>query len=107
MTASHATVAELTAMIENVGHTHFMGNLFSSPDLHDDLLTKTNCWGTVRANKKGMPSDSKKKLKMKWGDTKVTIQIMVFRGVILCRLGRQAQTFRETCCFHLHDRRVN
>jgi hypothetical protein len=95
MTTSHATVAELTAMIENVGDTLFMGNLFSSLDLYDDLLTNTiNCCGTVRTNKKGMPSDFEKKLKMKRGDTKVTIQIMVFRDVILCRLGRQAQTYQ-------------
>jgi hypothetical protein len=60
-TASHATVAELTAMIENVWHTLFKGNLFSSPNLYDDLLTRIiNCYGTVGTHthkRRGMPSD--------------------------------------------------
>jgi hypothetical protein len=49
VTAKHAIMAEVTARIKNVGHKLLMDNFLSSPELCDDLLTKTiNCCGTVR-----------------------------------------------------------
>jgi hypothetical protein len=58
VTDTHATVAGLNTRIENVGHKLYMDNFFTSPDLFDDLLSKTiNCCGTVRPNQKGMPQD--------------------------------------------------
>ena len=41
MTATHVTVTELIAKSENVGHSLYTGNVFSSP--LDNLHTKTNC----------------------------------------------------------------
>jgi hypothetical protein len=40
LTATHATVTNLTRGVEGVGHKLFMNNLFSSPDLYDDLAKK-------------------------------------------------------------------
>jgi hypothetical protein len=71
MTTNHATVSGLTTRIENLGHKLYMDNVFSSPDLFDNLHTKAiNCYGTVRPNQKGMPSDFGMKLRLKWGDVK-------------------------------------
>jgi len=42
LTATHATVSELTKKIQGRGHKLYMDNYFSSPDLFDDLATKTN-----------------------------------------------------------------
>jgi hypothetical protein len=43
-------VTEFTSRIENVVHNLFTDN-FSSPELYDDLLTKTrNCCVTARSN---------------------------------------------------------
>jgi hypothetical protein len=53
----HATVAELRTRIQNVGYKLYMDHFFSSPDLFDDLHSKTiNCCGTVRPNRKGSRS---------------------------------------------------
>ena len=41
MTAAHATVTELTARIEHVGHRLYVDNFFSSPALFNYLHTKT------------------------------------------------------------------
>jgi len=50
-----------------------MDNIFSSPDLFDDLVQKKiSCCGTVRLHRKGMPKDLKPKtLRLKCGDIRV------------------------------------
>jgi len=54
VTATHATVTELTRKIEGCGHKLYMDNFFSSPVLFDDLVKKQiYCCGTVRPNRKG------------------------------------------------------
>jgi len=71
LTATHATVSELTKKIQGRGHTLYMYNYFSSPDLFDDLATKQiNCCGTVRSNRKGIPQDLGPK-RMARGDLQV------------------------------------
>ena len=48
LTATHATVSELTKKIQGHGHKLYMDNYFSSSDLFDDLATKQiSCCGTV------------------------------------------------------------
>jgi len=50
-----------------------MDNLFSSPELFDDLVKRQiYCCGIVRPNRKGMPQDLKPKTtKLKIGDIRV------------------------------------
>jgi hypothetical protein len=68
-------VTELTARIENMGHKLFMDNLFSSPGLYDDLMAKNiNCCGIARPNRKGMPTDFEKELRVKRNDIKTRIR---------------------------------
>jgi hypothetical protein len=44
MTATHATVRHFTRKVEGHGHKLYTDNLFSSPDLFDDLTKrKINC----------------------------------------------------------------
>ena len=58
LTATRATVTELTWKIEGRGHTLYMDNFFSSPELFDDLANKQIYYcGTVRPNRQGMPQD--------------------------------------------------
>ena len=73
LTATHATVNNLTRGVEGFGHKLYMDNFFSSPDLFDDLAQKQiSCCGTVRLYRKGMPKDLKPKtLRMKHGDIRV------------------------------------
>ena len=73
LTATHATVTELTRKIEGCGHKLYMENLFSSPTLFDDLAKKQiYCCGTVRPNRRGMPQDLRpKSTKLKRGDIHV------------------------------------
>jgi hypothetical protein len=73
MTATHATVRNLTRRVEGVGPKLFMDNFFSSPAPFDDLSTrKINCCGTVRPNRKDMPPDfGRKTLRLKKGDIRV------------------------------------
>jgi len=73
MTATHATVRHLTSRVERLGHKIFMDNFFSSPRLFDDLdIRKINPCGTVRPNRRDMPSDfGPKQLKLKRGDARV------------------------------------
>ena len=40
LTATHATVTNLTRRVEGVGHKLYMDNFFSSPDLYDNLIQK-------------------------------------------------------------------
>jgi hypothetical protein len=62
LTATNATVTNLTRRVGGVGQELNMDNFFSSPDLFDDLAQKKiNCCGTVRLNRKGMPKDLKPK----------------------------------------------
>jgi hypothetical protein len=75
MTATHTTVTGLTTRTENLGHELYMNNFFSSPDLFDDLHMKAiNCCGTVKPNRKVMPSDFGRKLRLKWGDIKIWVK---------------------------------
>ena len=47
VTATHATVTELTRKIEGRGRKLYMDNFFSSPELSDDLVKKQiYCCGT-------------------------------------------------------------
>ena len=70
VTATHATVMELMRKIQGRGHILHMDNLFSSPELFDDLVNKQiYSWDIVRLNRRGMPQDMvPKKTKMKRGD---------------------------------------
>ena len=73
VTATHATVTELTRKIEGHGHKLYMDNFFSSPELFDDLTNKQIYFcGTVKPNRKGMPQDLvPKTTKTKRGDISV------------------------------------
>ena len=73
MTATHATVRHLTSRVQGLGHKIFMDNFFSSPRLFDDLdRRKINSCGTVRPNRRDMPSDfGPKQLKLKRADVRV------------------------------------
>ena len=73
VTATHATVTELTRKTEGRGHKLYMDNYFSSPELFDDLAKKQiYCCGTVRLNRRGMPQDlAPKTIKLKRGDIRV------------------------------------
>jgi len=56
LTATHATLINLTRGVEGFGHKLYMDNFVSSPDLFDDLAQKKiYCRGTVRLHRKGMP----------------------------------------------------
>jgi hypothetical protein len=70
MTATHATVKQLTRSVKGHGHKLYMDNYFSSTDLYNDLTRqKINCCSTVRPNHKGMPDDFRSKtLRLKQGD---------------------------------------
>jgi len=73
MTATHATVRHLTSRVQGLGHKIFMDNFFSSPRLFDDLdRRKINSCGTVRPNRRDIPSDFGPKLKLKRGDVRVS-----------------------------------
>ena len=73
MTATHANLRHLTCRVKGLGHKLFMDNFFSSPRLFDDLpRRKILSCGTVRPNRKDMPSDFRpKKLKLTKGDIRV------------------------------------
>jgi len=73
VTATHATVTDLTKKIEGCGHKLYMDNFFSSPELFDDLAKKQiySC-GTVRPNRRGMQQDlAPKTSKLKRGDIRL------------------------------------
>ena len=59
VTATHATVTNLTRGVEGFGHKMYMDNFFSSPELFDNLAQKKiSCCGTVRLNRKACPRTS-------------------------------------------------
>ena len=89
MTATHATVRHLTSRIEGLGHKIFMDNFFSSPRLFDDLdRRKINSCGTVRPNRRDMPSDFRpKQLKLKRGYVRVRT-----RGGLTALISLEGQT---------------
>ena len=73
MTATHATVRHLTSRVEGLRHKIFMDNFFSSPRLFDDVdRRKVNSCGTMRPNRRDMPSAFRpRKLKLKRRDVRV------------------------------------
>jgi len=73
MTATHATVRHLTCRVEGLGHKLFMYNFFSLPRIFEELLRrKIHSCGTVRPNRKDMPSDfGPKNLKLTKGNMRV------------------------------------
>ena len=73
LTATHATVTNLTRGVERFGHKLYTYNFFSSHDLYDDLAQKTIFYcGMVRLHRKGMPKDLKPEtLRLKRGDIRV------------------------------------
>jgi hypothetical protein len=67
MTATHATVTELSARNENVQYKLYMDNLFSSSS--DNLHTKTiNCHTAVRPNRIGMLKNFGHEINLKKGN---------------------------------------
>jgi hypothetical protein len=76
MTVTHTTVAGVMRRVENVGHNLYMDNFFSSPDLFTNLHSrKINCCGTVRLNRKGMPQEFRKTMKLTRGDIKTRVRV--------------------------------
>ena len=73
ISATHATVRQLTCRVEGLGHELFMDNFFSSPRLFDDFDGhKINLCRTVWPNRKDMPHDfGPQKLKLRKGDVRV------------------------------------
>jgi hypothetical protein len=75
MTATHITVAGLTQRVENIGHKLYMEKFFSSPDLFNDLHgRKINCCGTVRLDRKGMPQEFGKTMKLTQCDIRIRVR---------------------------------
>ncbi|GFG33441.1 hypothetical protein Cfor_12401 [Coptotermes formosanus] len=72
MTATHATVKQLTRRAKGRGPKLHMHNYFSSPDLYNDVTKqKTNCCRRVRPNRTGMPHDFRSKtLRLRRGDVR-------------------------------------
>ena len=63
------TVKDLISGLENRGHILYMDNFYSSVDLFRDLEAKMiGCSGTIRKNRKGLPSELKT-TKLIRGDT--------------------------------------
>jgi hypothetical protein len=75
MTATNATVKQLSRNVKGCGHKLYIDNNYSSPDLYSDLTKeRINYCGTFRPNREGMPNDFRSKtLKQKWSDTGVRI----------------------------------
>lgn len=56
----HHTVVDLVQPCTGVHRTLYFDNLYTSPELCDDLLQqRTRSCGTVRVNRRGMPSDAR------------------------------------------------
>jgi hypothetical protein len=61
--------------------------IFSSLDLFNSLHVKAiNCCGTVRPNQKGMHSDFRRKVRLKWSDIKTRV-----KANVSCRMERQTK----------------
>lgn len=85
ITATDATVTGLTTRTDKVGHKLCVDN--SSPELFDDLHTeKINFCGTVRPNRKAMPTSTGQKMKLKWGDTDAWVGIHDSHGMERCNI---------------------
>jgi len=97
MTATHATVSELTKKIQERGHKLYMENYFSSRDLFDDLATKQiYCCGTVRPNRKRMPQDlGPKRMTLQRGDLQLRT-----RGDLTAILWRDKRDVRVLTNIH-------
>jgi hypothetical protein len=76
VTATHATVWDFCRRTHGVGHKLYMDNLFSSPDLFDELtMKKISFCGTVRPIQKGLPQDLRnRRLGIKKGDIWVRVR---------------------------------
>ena len=71
MTATH----RLAARIEHMRHNLYMVSFFSSSALFDDSHSKMiNCCGTVTPNRKGMPKNLERKMKLKRGYLKNNVK---------------------------------
>jgi hypothetical protein len=67
MNAAHATVTLLNTRMEHLVYNLYMDNFFASK-LLSNLHTKAiNCYGTIRPNWQGIPSEFGKKLKTEIG----------------------------------------
>jgi hypothetical protein len=74
LTATQTTATGLAARNEHVRHELYMDNFFLSRALFDLHTTKTNCWGTVRPNRKGTLKNFGHKMKLKRGDPKPKVK---------------------------------
>jgi len=103
LTATHATVSELTKKIQGRGHKLYMDNSFSSPDLFIDLATKQiYCCGTVRPNRNGMPQDlGPKRVTLRWGDIQVRT-----RAELTAFCGETNGTYLFWHTYMIHQQRV-
>jgi hypothetical protein len=72
VTATHPTVAEFTARLDNVRYQLYRDNILSSLALFGNLHNKTIKYcGTVRPKGKGMPKNFGQKMKLKTGDVRL------------------------------------
>ena len=73
LTATPATVSELTKKVQGRDHKLYMDNYFSSPNLFDDLAMKNiYCCGTVQPYRNGMPQDfGPMRMRLEQGDLQV------------------------------------
>ncbi|XP_030830343.1 piggyBac transposable element-derived protein 4 [Strongylocentrotus purpuratus] len=72
--AMHQVVMDVSARYLNIGHHIYMDNLFSSPSIFEELASKdTGACGTLRANRRGVPSAIKPN-KSKKDDTPLVVK---------------------------------
>jgi hypothetical protein len=75
MTAAHITASGLTTRTENLGHKLCMDSVPFLVICSDSLCTKAkHCCGTVRPNRKGMPTDIGRKLRLKQNNIKTRLK---------------------------------
>lgn len=74
---SARVVLELTNSFLNKGYCLFLDNYYTSPELIDKLLRqKTDCIGTMRVNRKGVPTEIKT-IKFKKGYIAIKVAIKI------------------------------